>query len=833
MAGFKEYKSTKFTPYILPVIPKGEPLAATCTIEPERIGKIPGRRNAAGEWNGFHLWQKHTASDSMLDGWARWYPEPLVETVCLQTRAFTALDSDADDAFAASIIDAVALKIFGPGPVRKRPGSEKFLRLYRFGGGVPIMKRKQMFTSPTGKLLSYEICGDGQQVLLEGSHPNGTCYYWVDDVTPRKYRAENLTEVTNEQVNQFIVEAKAMLEAFGYVFTNNAGAMGGTGQTTEGRSDIGPDHPDQCPDLADLVNWLAKCPCDSPQFADRDQWFNVVLALKAASGGDEAFFNDHVLPWAAVVDGNTEEYMQERWDSIYQSSFGWSYLLAVSQDIDPTVLGSLFTDLTGALSEADVGTPPPALASVVRPDERAIAEKFVEEHAHKRWLVAEHLGKLYQWFRNDEGIWVRDGMSMISDISAQCARVSDVIRANPNATTKQQTLADSLQGYTKARHVTNLVMANPRMHLPVTKMDEKHWLLGFKGGYVDRKNVLRPADPSLYITKRLLVIPDFGAPCPMWDAHMALLCKGDETWIEALMRWWGYCYSGTGQEQKFLFFWGAGGVGVTTTLEALGMLGGDYANAVSHTIFMRNSDGARFGLSTLAGKWFVYTSEIDKSEEWADATLVTATGSGKLPIEEKNMPHRTIDVQCGINFQGNQLPRFRRIDRAIRRRTQIAKFEGEKIEDIAKVDKGYFRRLVAAEGPAILARVLEARARYDRDGLILPEAWKREADTYFDSIDKKKLWREERLVIDQDSTITGQQLFEDYRAWHAEGGHGPHAGTKEGFMHEMKNDPWMRANGVRFDRKRVNTVNPISVVIGLRLVCQACAGFDPLGTGKF
>jgi hypothetical protein len=39
MAGFKDYKGTKFTPYILPIIPAGAKLAAEGTsLDQDRIG---------------------------------------------------------------------------------------------------------------------------------------------------------------------------------------------------------------------------------------------------------------------------------------------------------------------------------------------------------------------------------------------------------------------------------------------------------------------------------------------------------------------------------------------------------------------------------------------------------------------------------------------------------------------------------------------------------------------------------------------------------------------------------------------------------------------------
>src|SRR5947208_1657323 len=97
MAGFKDYKGTKFTPYILPIIPKGEPLAPESKLTPEKIGKIPGYKDEHGLWWGFKDFNRHTANHRILDAWARFYPPPLVETVGFRTVDYPVIDADITD----------------------------------------------------------------------------------------------------------------------------------------------------------------------------------------------------------------------------------------------------------------------------------------------------------------------------------------------------------------------------------------------------------------------------------------------------------------------------------------------------------------------------------------------------------------------------------------------------------------------------------------------------------------------------------------------------------------------------------------------------------------
>jgi hypothetical protein len=70
MAGFKDYKGTPFVPYLLPIIPKGEPLSAESSLTQDMLGKIPGLRNPdTGEWAGFD-WPNWKVFEGSLDAFA-------------------------------------------------------------------------------------------------------------------------------------------------------------------------------------------------------------------------------------------------------------------------------------------------------------------------------------------------------------------------------------------------------------------------------------------------------------------------------------------------------------------------------------------------------------------------------------------------------------------------------------------------------------------------------------------------------------------------------------------------------------------------------------------
>lgn len=55
-------------------------------------------------------------------------------------------------------------------------------------------------------------------------------------------------------------------------------------------------------------------------------------ALKAACGGDEGFFREHVMPWCLQYGGNAAEIVEAKWESIKGSSIGADFVFRHARD---------------------------------------------------------------------------------------------------------------------------------------------------------------------------------------------------------------------------------------------------------------------------------------------------------------------------------------------------------------------------------------------------------------------------------------------------------------------------------------------------------------------
>ena len=234
MAGFKDYKGTPFVPFILPIIPRGSPLSPGSKLLPEKIGKIPGRRDpATGLWAGVP-WNIWTSTDKMLDTMSGWYADRPMETVAIRSDELVAVDMDSDNPLVAEIAEMTAIEKLGFTTRRVRDGTPKFLLCYRWKPGTPfIRKARDVVQDADGGLHPVEILARGEQWLMEGEHPSGNHYSWDHDTRPVDEGWEKMKQVTLDQVNAFRALLRERLLDAG--FTPVKGRIG-TGAGSSARS---------------------------------------------------------------------------------------------------------------------------------------------------------------------------------------------------------------------------------------------------------------------------------------------------------------------------------------------------------------------------------------------------------------------------------------------------------------------------------------------------------------------------------------------------------------------------------------------------------------------
>jgi P4 family phage/plasmid primase-like protien len=386
--------------------------------------------------------------------------------------------------------------------------------------------------------------------------------------------------------------------------------------------------------------------------------------------------------------------------------------------------------------------------------EQALAEQFVSKFARKKWIhIPAKAGGV--WMRCEKGIWVED-FTAPYDAGRICAAASDAIRASANATSAHLKRADALMTAHSQDAVIRLAKTNPAISAPYMTLDSHPRIMGVPGGFIDEEGRLRDPDPGMLLTRKTGVRPDFDAKCPLFDERVLELANHDKDVEECLWGLIGYTATGLGDQQKFSFLHGeAGNEGKTTFFTILAKVFGDYAKTFRPEIFMRGHDN-RFAMAPFDGAWFVYGSEVAKGVEWNESNLKTATGGGTVPIERKFIDAYEMWLQFLTWFSGNNLPRFRGNDLALKRRAIIFQC----MVQVAKVISGWDLKVFKAEGPAILGKTVRYRQNYIKSGeLWIAPTVQKWTNAYFEEQDYVGQFIDDKCDLSDPEAVTERLVF--------------------------------------------------------------------------
>lgn len=308
--GFRRWHEAGFTADLLPIIPVGAPLTPGTKVKPIHLGKVPGVLTPAQTWSGLGgKWSDElTATLEDLKRWTKWGA-----SVGLQSRQFPGLDIDVDDAATADAIEALAYDYLGLTSSRTRVGSARRLLIY---SGSGLRKVRQEF----GDKQAVELLAKGQQYVIEGLHPDGGAYEWLNwhpcegkDLPPPAIDAA-LVERFFDALRALLIARGATL---GKVAATSAALATGTRKPLS-------DPSLHAPSAQHVLDLLYVTPPE--RFNSRDELVQFLAPVKAALGPDRADHWPTVLEWALVYPGAEEDFIAKIWDSITDAAIGWDWL---------------------------------------------------------------------------------------------------------------------------------------------------------------------------------------------------------------------------------------------------------------------------------------------------------------------------------------------------------------------------------------------------------------------------------------------------------------------------------------------------------------------------
>jgi hypothetical protein len=170
-------------------------------------------------------WQDIAATDDIIITWEDKYPN--ATNTGILTGNTPAIDIDVLDSAAADELEQIAERIVGISAVRIGRAPK---RAMLFRTDVPFDKfSTQFFVSPDGRIHKVEILGRGQQLVVQGIHPDTLSpYTWQGGEPGPQLKRDALPELSAEKANEFIVAATQYMSGLGWTPKKkpNGGAAG-------------------------------------------------------------------------------------------------------------------------------------------------------------------------------------------------------------------------------------------------------------------------------------------------------------------------------------------------------------------------------------------------------------------------------------------------------------------------------------------------------------------------------------------------------------------------------------------------------------------------------
>lgn len=351
----------------------------------------------------------------------------------------------------------------------------------------------------------------------------------------------------------------------------------------------------------------------------------------------------------------------------------------------------------------------------------------------------------------------------------------------------------------RLKAMLDLAKSDPKLVVPVAKLDAKPLLLGVRNGVVDlhRKRLL-PNEPDYLITRYSDAEFDPNAQCPTWLQFLDDVFIGDMATIDAVQLLLGYTLTGYSREEIMIFCVGFGANGKSIFSNVVSAIMGDYSRAApSSLLAARRSDdhGARNDLAMLDGARLVSINELPGGMH-LDEQMVKQL-AGREPISARFLHKEFFTYQPRFTpwVRTNHKPIVKGDDDGIWRRLVVLPFR----RTFAPGERDpHLECKLLQERDGILAWMVEGAQRYLRQGLKLSPAMKREQAQYRKASDMLGEFLDECTEVAADARVEQKALFTSWQDWCRENGVQP--SSKKTFTERLneRGYPPKESNGKRY-----------------------------------
>ena len=275
--------------------------------------------------------------------------------------------------------------------------------------------------------------------------------------------------------------------------------------------------------------------------------------------------------------------------------------------------------------------------------------------------------------------------------------------------------------------------------------------------------------------------PSPGEDCPRWKEFISEVTaepggkNPDDQVIRFLQQWAGTNLCGDPTHQRASFFYGTGRNGKNTYAEILAELLGNYALIVQFETFVSKKYGSGHptDIWALKGRRMVVASEVPDGAEWNTARIKGLTGDDTQQARGMNMNFENFTRTWTLSLLGNNMPKFKNVDPAMRSRMRIIPFD-RNFELEGLMDEDLKGKLIN-EGPGILRWAINGFLDAKANKLIEPDRVTAETNAHLDKSDLQKRFVSEYIAADKTAdAVPVAEIFELWKSFADASGADPH-----------------------------------------------------------